>query len=185
TSATLDITNFDTVTGPGSTPLVFTVTGLTVDFENGTSEVLPASDFTTDSDGDEDCTAAACDFSSSSSPVVSATLTGTISPTTGLTGLDPGDTGITGAMSDATGDAFVTITPGCGLTDPGSGTPILDNGSTGDGCQDTALIYAVETSGVVATPEPGTWSLLGIGLIGLLIGCRRFRGAGRFSATAA
>ncbi len=183
TSAAFDITNFDDVEGPGSTPLVFAITDVTVNFENGTSEVLPGSDFTTDADGDEDCTAAACDLSSSSSPVVSATLVGTLSPTTGLSGLDPGDTGITGTMTDGLGDAFVTITPGCGLTDPGSGTPVLDDGAT-DGCQDTALIYAVETSGVVtSTPEPGTWSLLGIGLIALLIG-RRLRDGGRPVAAA-
>lgn len=136
------------------------VTSLTVYSSafSGGMEVLPGSDFTSvDSAGDLDCNASGCNLYGDD--VTSAVLTGTFSYT-GLTGLDPGYTGIE--------DGFTTtISPTCGTT-------YLDDGSS-DGCQDTALITATETTGATVTPEPGTWSLFGIGAIGLLLIARSKR----------
>jgi len=161
---------FDPTDFPITTALTFSVTSLVVDFTSGPALVLPGSDFTATTDvftGDQDldCTAAACNLFGDS--ITSATLTGTLSPTTGLSGLPAGDTGITGAITDAAADTFVTVTPGCG------GTTLVA------GC-DGAELFATGTTGssVPPVPEPGTWMLMGIGVIGLLIGRRRLLGAG-------
>jgi hypothetical protein len=137
-----------------ATSFAIDVTSLVVDLEGGGTITLPGSDFTTLADGDVDCTASACNLYGDD--ITGATLTGTFSAT-GLSGLDPGYTGIE--------DAFTTsITPGCGTT-------YLDDGSVGD-CYDTALITATETA-AVGTPEPGTWTLLGLGMLGLLLVARK------------
>jgi hypothetical protein len=182
TSTTFDITNLTGTAGvdigdpadfPVTTPLIFTVTSVTVNLSSGGPVVLSGSDFTSvtgvfPGDEDVDCTVLpACDLECDS--ITSAVLTGTISPTTGIAGLPAGDTGITGAMTDAVGDAYVTITPGgCG-----DGATVLETGC------DTAIIYATGTAGVTPAPEPGTLAMTGLGMIGLLIGRKRLRGFGR------
>jgi hypothetical protein len=156
---------------PISSPLTITVTDLTVNFTSGPSLVLPGSDFgVVDAALDVDCTAGACNTFGDS--ITSATLTGTFSPTTGLSGLPAGDTGILAAFT-------TTITP-----DPVNCT----GGTLSAGC-DTSIIYAtgITGSGPAPVPEPGTVALLGSGMIGLLfMGYRRMRGAdsGRISTTA-
>jgi hypothetical protein len=140
---------------PITTLLSFTVTSLVVDFSSGPALILPGSDFTVvDSGGDEDCTPGACNLFGDN--ITSATLTGTISPTTSVSGLTAPDTGLLTAFS-------TTITPGCG-----SSTLVA-------GC-DAAIINAIGTSGVSGVPEPGALSLVGIGV--LVIGIMRLRGAG-------
>jgi PEP-CTERM motif len=166
TSATLDITN---LTGdnafppdfPITTPVTISVTQVVVDLLGGGTITLPGSDFTVvDPQGDVDCTAAACDLSGDL--VTGATLTGTLSPTSGLSGLPAGDTGILAGFS-------TTISPGgCG-----DGSDVLETGC------DTAIIYATGTTGGggPTVPEPGTWGLMAIGLVGLLVARRSLRGA--------
>jgi len=148
---------------PITTTLTISVTNLVVDFTSGPSLTLPGSDFTVvDSDGDLDCTAAACNLFGDS--ITSAALTGTLSPTTGLSGLPAGDTGILAG--------FTT------LITPSSGSTLVAG-------VDTAIIYATGTSGVATpVPEPATWTLTGIGIIGLLVR-RRLRGAGSGRSTTA
>jgi hypothetical protein len=134
-----------------STPFNISVSSLTVDLVGGGSIVLPGSDFTSvDSSGDLDCTASACNLFGDD--IASATLTGTFSPTSGLSGLDPGYTGIASAYT-------ATVTPSSG-------------GSLVAGV-DTATILATETGGVVGTPEPSTWLLLGVGMTGLFLVARK------------
>lgn len=143
-------------TAPITSELTFTVASLVVDLTSG-SITLPGSDFTVvDSDGDLDCTSAACNLFGDS--ITSVTLTGTLSPTTGLSGLPSGDTGIEAAFT-------TTLTPGCG------------GATLSAGC-DAAIIDATGTSGVTPAPEPGTLVLGGIGIIGLLFVARRRRDAG-------
>jgi PEP-CTERM motif len=140
------------------------VTSVTVTLAGGSSVVIPGSDFTSvDGAGDLDCNASACDLAGDD--ITSAVVTGTFTET-GLTGLDAGYSGID--------DAFTaTVSPSCGTT-------YLD-----PGC-DTGLITATETASVVSTPEPGTFALLGVGLIGLFAAWKRLRrdGYSRFTPTA-
>ncbi len=154
-----DITNFvgnglavNSELGPVSaTTFDIDVTSLTVDLESGSPIVIPGSDFTSvDGAGDLDCNASACNLYGDE--ITSATLVGTFSET-GLTGLDPGYTGID--------DAFTTvITPSCGT--------YLEAGC------DTALITATETAGgPVGASEPGSWALLGVGTLGLFLLARK------------
>jgi hypothetical protein len=141
---------------PITTPLTITVDSLVVNFTSGPPLTLLGSDFTiVDSDGDVNCTVVSvCNLFGDS--ITSAILSGTFSPTSGLSGLPPGDTGILAGFT-------TTITPGCGTT------------TLEAGC-DATLIYATGTRSI---PEPGTLALLGIGMIGLsLIVMKRLRGAG-------
>jgi hypothetical protein len=143
---------------PITTMLTFTVSSLVVNFTSVPSLTLPGSDFTiVDTDGDLDCTATACNLFGDS--ITSAILAGTLSPTTGLSGLPSGDTGIEA-------DFTTTITPD---------SVNCSGGTLEAGC-DAAIIYATGKSGVVV-PEPAAWALVGAGMIGLfLIGCRRRSG---------
>jgi hypothetical protein len=143
-----DITN---LTGGNGSPitsfLTFSITDLVVDFTSGPSLILPGSDFTiVDPDDDLDCTAAACNLFGES--ITDATLTGTLSPTTALSGLTPPDTGIQASFT-------TTLLP--------STPPTLTAGV------DATLISATGTSSTSATPEPETYSIfmIGVALIGL------------------
>jgi hypothetical protein len=159
-----DITN---LTGTDAFPpdfpitslLTLSVTDLLVDFTSGPSLDLPGADFTSvDAGGDLDCTAAACNLFGDS--ITSATLTGTLSPTGGLSGLPSPDTGLLANFS-------TTITPSC------------VDGTLEAGC-DAMEIDATGTSGgTSATPEPGALSLVGVGLLLLGTKSRRFRRARR------
>jgi hypothetical protein len=161
----LDITNLvgnglalDSGLNPVSaTSFSIDVTSLVVDLAGGGSIDIPGSDFSSvDSAGDLDCNASACNLYGDD--VTSATLTGTFSYS-GLTGLDPGYSGINDAFS-------TTITPGCGTT-------YLEAGC------DSALITATEVAstsgggGTTGAPEPETWALLGVGVMGLLLAARK------------
>jgi hypothetical protein len=141
-----------------ATTFTIDVTSLVVDLEGGGTITIPGSDFTSvDSAGDLDCDAAACNLFGDE--ITGATLTGTFSET-GLSGLDPGYTGIE--------DSFTTTIAASATSGCPSSTELTA------GC-DTAPITATET-GAVSTPEPGTWTLLGLGLLGLfLVGRKRLR----------
>jgi PEP-CTERM motif len=170
TASAFDITNFtgpggafDTTDFPITTQLTFTVTSVVADLLGGGSVVIPGTSFTSgDTDGDLNCTGAGCNLFADS--ITSATLTGTLSPITGLGGLPAGDTGI-----DA---AFTTVlTPSCGDT-------------LSPGC-DAAIIFATGTTGgVTPAPEPGTLGLFSIGIIGLFIGRKRLGLGSRRVSTA-
>lgn len=147
---------------PISTPLTFTVSSLVVDLFGGGTVDLTGSDFTVESDGDVDCTASACNLFGDD--ITGAILTGTLSPTTGLSGLPLGDTGIEAGFT-------TSITPSCGTYLSAS-------------C-DLTPIYATG-NGAVTAPEPGTWALLGVGLVCLLlVGRKRMRSARTQSLLAA
>jgi hypothetical protein len=144
---------------PITTPLTITVTQVVVDLLGGGSIILPGSDFTVvDSEGDVDCTGADCNLFGDA--ITSATLTGTLSPTSGLSGLPAGDTGIL--------PGFTTVlTPGCG------GTTLVD------GCDGTIINATGVSSGGGGTtvPEPNTWGLMAIGIVGLLVARKSLLGA--------
>jgi hypothetical protein len=156
TGTTFDITNF---TGgnafppdfPVATQLTFTVTSLTAT-TTGSPLIISSSDFTTvDSAGDVNCTVAGdagtggCDFAAYN--ILSATLTGTLTPTLGLS-LSPS------GSADIENTFTVTITP--------SGGAFLSGG-------DTAVINAtILQAAPVAVPEPPTAILFEVGMIGLL-----------------
>ena len=144
---------------PITTPVSITVTSLVVNFSGGSSLTLPGSDFSVvDSSGDVNCTNSACNLFGDN--IVSAVLNGTLSPTTGLTGLPAGDTGILTDFS-------TTITPD---------SVNCTGGTLLAGC-DSAIIYATGVSGTtsatVSAPEPSTWALLGMGLLALAMARRK------------
>jgi len=167
-AATFDITNLtgansaiDPIDFPISTQLTITVTSLVANLQGGGTITLSGSDFTlADAQGDLNCSVAGlagsggCDFSAYT--LLSATLTGTLSPLTGLAGLPAGDTGILSPFT-------VTILPnaGCG-PDGGTATTLTA------GC-DAAVINATGVNSA-AVPEPATWTLLSAALIALLVG---------------
>jgi hypothetical protein len=162
TTSQFDITNLTGADSfppsfPITTPLTIAVTQMVVDLSGGGTITLPGSDFTVvDADGDVDCTGAGCNLFGDL--ITSATLTGTLSPTTGLSGLPTGDASILSAFT-------TVITP-----DPVN----CSGGTLLAGC-DTSIIYAtgVSTSGggggTTSAPEPGTWGLLLVGCVGLLV----------------
>jgi hypothetical protein len=136
---------------PITTPLTLSITSLVAKIQGGGSFILSGGNFTVvDPQGDLNCTVAGdastggCDLAAYR--LVSATLTGTLSPVTGLAGLPPGNTGIASAFT-------ATITPDVACGTSGTLTP---------GC-DAAIIYA---TGVVV-PEPSTWVSLATTLAGL------------------
>jgi hypothetical protein len=147
-------TNASLLGFPITTPVTITPTSLTVNFLGGGSAVLPGSDFTVvDAQDDLDCNAAACNLFGSL-PIISAVLTGTFSPTTGLAGLTPPDTGV---LADFT----ATLTPSSG--------PVLVAGV------DAALITATGTAPVSSVPEPGVFGLFGATIVGAFLLERKSR----------
>jgi hypothetical protein len=152
TSGSFDITN---QTGGNSFPpffpvtssLAFTITSLTVNPTVGPAVVLHAADFASDGLGGW------LGNNLFSSPIASALLVGTLSPTTGVVVSGLGTVTISAAFEDAAAN------PSVALTDP-SGTLVFG---------DSAVIYA-GTAGTARVPEPGTGVLLGGGLAGLAFG---------------
>jgi hypothetical protein len=145
---------------PITTQLTFTITNLTVNLLVGGPIVIPGSEFTSiDPDGDLDCTGPDCNLFNDAT--TSATLTGTVSPTSGISGLDGGDTGIS-ADFNAT-----TVTPSGGATL----TPDIDG----------AIITVNGTGGVSIMPEAGSSWLLVTIIVGIAIAglkSRRLRRGG-------
>jgi hypothetical protein len=143
---------------PVATPLTFDTISLTLNFEDGSTETLTASDFTSDGFGGFLGNGS---FDLGGDPILSADLTGTLSPTT-----------IT--LSDGTTETLegtYTAT----MTDP-SGGPLEEF--------DAAEIFA-STGSAVTTPEPGTSSLLALGIAGLFgLALRRKYSSGLVSKTA-
>ena len=143
-----DIVN---LTGPNAAPPTFPITTLVslsnltlmVNFVGGGSTTyLPASGyFSLDPDG-ESLDGTAIPIGGTNPSPLSATLTGTFSPTAIS---DPGADHILSAFSVTFSDA-----------------PHLVDGDLG-------VIMATEGTGTGTVPEPGTWVLLAIGLVGLLI----------------
>lgn len=132
---------------PIETPLTIGVTGLTATTTGGTL-ALGGNAFTADAAGNVNCTVAGdaatggCNFGAYE--ILTATLIGSLSPTTGLTGLPAGYTGIASTFT-------ATITPGC------------DTYLTA-GC-DVAFIDATLVADPAAVPEPSTLVLLGTGVV--------------------
>jgi hypothetical protein len=141
-----DITNL--------TCLGITVTGLTADISGDGSLTILASDFTTATDGSGNVNCTVPGFAADGGcnvavyDLLSATLTGTLSPTGGFPGL-PDGFGIESAFT-------ATILPLSG--------PTL---AVGDIASIDATLVPVTTTPV---PEPSTGPLLAIGLVGLLAG---------------
>lgn len=131
---------------PITTPLTIGVIRLTAETVSGQLTV-DGSAFTLAASGDVNCTlmgdasTGGCNFGAYE--ILSATLTGTLSPTTGVHGLPPGYTAILSTFT-------VTM------------VPEWDSYLTAD--VDLAYIEATPS----AVPEPTTGILLGIGAIGLL-----------------
>jgi hypothetical protein len=164
-NATFDILN---LTGgnsfppdfPITTQLTITVTSLVANLQVGGPITILGSDFTPDAQGDLACLApgdagtGGCDFSAYN--IVSAVLTGTLSPLTPLGGLPAGDTSILSTFTTT-----ITPTGACGL----NGVP----GTTLTANCDYADINATGVN-PSAVPEPATWILLSTALIGLMMG---------------
>jgi hypothetical protein len=151
TSGQFDITN---QTGPNSippffpvtTPLAFGITSLTVNFVTGSPIVLHAGDFTSDTSGGW------LGNNAFTTPILSAVLVGTLSPTAGVVVSGFGTTTISAAFQDGLGN------PSVRLTDVTGGPLALG---------DVATIYAA-TGASTTVPEPGTSMLLATGLAGLI-----------------
>jgi hypothetical protein len=151
TSGQFDITN---QTGPNSFPpsfpvtssLAFAITSLTVNFTTGSPIVLLAGDFTSDGNGGW------LGNNSFTSPILSAILVGTLSPTSGVVVSGVGTETFSAFFTDASGNPSVTVTDATG------GPLVLG---------DLAVIYGSTTPTTV--PEPGTGVLLGGGIAGLIL----------------
>jgi hypothetical protein len=157
--------NVTNLTGPAAlppdfpieTPLTITITGLSAARSGGGTLTLGSSAFASDAAGNVNCTATGdastggCNFAAYD--LLSATLTGTLSPTSALLGLPSGFSGIESAFS-------VTLLP--------SGGNVL---TVGDFVGIDATLVADTTP--VPVPEPSTMLLLQAGLTALA--GRKFR----------
>ncbi len=173
--AAFDITNLTGADAfppdfPITTQLTITVTSLVADLQGGGTLTINGGDFSVvDPQGDLNCTvvgdagSGGCDFSAYN--LVSATLSGTLSPVTGLTGLPAGATGIADSFT-----ATIAPNAGCG---PGGSTA-----TTLTAACDVAVINATTVPQTV--PEPSSLTLLGIAMVGLLASYK-FRGSGEVS----
>ncbi len=129
-------------TFPVTTPVSFSSLSMLVDFTSGPPVTYDSSTFTTALDG--------LSFNGGTIPIggtnpqpIDATLTGMFSPTT------------------------VTLNDGSVVTIGGSFSASITSNPNGLQDGDLAIIYA--TTGSTATPEPGTWALLGGGLLLLVL----------------
>ena len=157
TGNSFNIVNLTGLGFPLETVLDFDVTSLVAALEGGGTLTIGNSSFTDDPlSGNLDCTVAGlpttggCNFASYN--ITGVTLTGTLSPTSGLIGLPPGFTGIESAFS-------VLLTPSVG--------PYLTAG------QDAVIIQATLVETPTTVPEPSTAMLLQLGMVAL--GGYRFR----------
>jgi len=124
-----------------TTPVTFDTLSLVLDFSDGSTETLTATDFTSDGFGGFDGNGS---FNLTGDPITSATLTGTLSPTT-VTLSDGSTETLDGTFSAS-------------MTDPSGSLEEFD----------AAEIDATVGTGVTPTPEPGSALLLTIGMAGLL-----------------
>jgi hypothetical protein len=124
-----------------ATALTFDTVSLTVDFADGTSETLDASDFASDGFGGFDGTGS---FDLAGDPITEAILTGTLSPTS-----------VT--LTDGTTTETLAGTYSATLTDPSGTLAEFD-----------AVEIDASTAAVVTSPEPGSELLLAAGLLSLL-----------------
>jgi hypothetical protein len=163
TSGEFDITNYTGVNSlppdlPVTTDLTINISTLIITFASGPAEVLTAGDFTSDLNGGW---LGNNSFNIASDPIISAVLTGTLGPTTGVDVFGVGTISIAAAFDDGSGTSSVT------LSDPAGALALGD----------LADINAVSAT-AVPTPEPGTGALLGVafaGIVGSML-VRRRRG---------
>ena len=143
-----DITN---LTGPNSAGPTFPITttlnlsnlNLVVDFVGGSTATFgPSSGYFSLAPDGESFDGTAIPIGGTNPEPLSATLTGTFSP---LTISDPGTDHILSTFTVSFSD-----------------TPNLVDGDLG-------VIYATEGGETTGTPEPGTWMLLAMGLVGLAV----------------
>jgi hypothetical protein len=134
-----------------ATPLTFETLSLTLDFADGSSEVLTEANFTADGFGGFNGNDS---FDLAGDPITEAILSGTLSPTT------------------------VTLTDGSTETLDGTFSATMTDPS-GDLMEfDAVEIDATGGTGTVTAPEPGSGLLLVIGVAGLLGLLRRRRQSG-------
>jgi hypothetical protein len=163
-----DITN---LTGPNNsgdtsfpiaTELQFSVLNLIVDFAGGSSETFgPGSGYFSLAADGESQNGTAIPIGGTNPEPIDATLTGTFSQTTV-------------SLNAAAGGGTINISPTFSVSF--SDSPFLQDGDFG-------IIYA-EPPVVTGTPEPGTWLMLGTGLVLLMAWGRRRFAPGAFKAGA-
>jgi hypothetical protein len=155
TGDSFSISNF---TGPGALPpdfpletlLTFSVTSLVAELSGGGTLTVDGSAFTSDAAGNVTCAEAGdagtgdCNFAAYE--LLSATIMGTLAPTSGLLGLPPGFVGIASAFS-------ATLTP---------------SGACGSfltaGCEAVVIEATLVPDTGVPVPEPSTIILLQLGV---------------------
>jgi hypothetical protein len=156
-----DIFSITNLTGPNALPpdfpveplLTFTVTNLSASLLGGGTLTVDGSKFTTDGSGNVNCLepgdAGTGDCNFAAYDLLSATISGILSPTSGLTGLPPGFVGLESAV-------LATLTPGCGrlLT---------------AGCDAVVIEATLVPETPTQVPEPSTGILLQLGMGALAV----------------